>query len=404
MAFATPLRDWQHYLDLANVRTGVGRTKLVLAATVAIVLAIAVGVEADLAPATQYDEDETGTWRGCQPENASLRREVSASEYAKMAEPELGIPPLVDCGAGVEQPIYVDGEKITGNPGLHQCDNPSLQIGDCMSGSSVQRYVGKDADGSTRHDVVWVSFCRHDGRGDVFGFDVSDSVQMIGYNKVTGATAFFESGDNREWTYVDPETNRLMGKLPGIDDPEAFDRAYVRTQTQCVACHQADPFVHNPFIDGAKRAHAPSHTVIPRIGGRKSKSNTPYYVIGGGHWDMRTIHIEGNECLNCHRIGMKTVEEFMGDHWHPNQHMPPHEPGSLTDDFEELLTCWKNRPENTPGCEWVIPPAGDCPSKVVGDDYPHKSRFNQANPKELEWTERPQYSKPKPVAQRPTSG
>ena len=69
---------------------------------------------------------------------------------------------------------------------------------------------------------------------------------MIGYNKVTGATAFFESADNREWTYVDPETNRLMGKLPGIDDPDAFDRAYVRSVTQCVACHQADPFVHNP--------------------------------------------------------------------------------------------------------------------------------------------------------------
>ena len=85
---------------------------------------------------------------------------------------------------------------------------------------------------------------------------------MIGYNKVTGATAFFESADNREWTYVDPETNRLMGKLPGIDDPEAFDRAYVRTETQCVACHQADPFVHNPFIDSAKHPHAPNQTVV----------------------------------------------------------------------------------------------------------------------------------------------
>ena len=381
-----------------------GRTKLVLAGTVAISLAIGVGLRADVAPAAQNDQEGNGTWRGCQPENTALSREISAFEYAKMAEPELGVPPTVDCGASVELPIYVDGEKSVGDPGLHQCDNPSLQIGDCMSGSSVQRYVGKDADGSTRHDVVWVSFCRHDGRDDVFGFDIGDSVQMIGYNKVTGATAFFESGDNREWTYVDPETNRLMGKLPGIDDPEAFDRAYVRTKTQCVACHQADPFVHNPFIDGAKRAHAPSHTVIPRIGGRKSKSNTPYYVIGGADWDMRTIHIEGNECLNCHRIGMKTVEEFMGDHWHPGQHMPPHEPGSLSDDLEELLTCWKNGPEDTPGCEWVIPPAGDCPSQVVGDDYPHKSRFNQANPKELEWTERPPYSTPKPVAQRTTSG
>ena len=119
-------------------------------------------------------------------------------------------------------------------------------------------------------------------------------------------------------------------------------------------------------------------------------------MIGGADWDMRTIHIEGNECLGCHRIGMKTVEEFMGDHWHPDQHMPPREPGSLTEHFEELLACWKNGPENTPGCDWIIPPAGDCPSQVVGEDYPHKSRFNQPNPSELEWTERPPYSNPQP--------
>ncbi|MDE0421705.1 MAG: hypothetical protein OXK76_12580 [Gammaproteobacteria bacterium] len=365
-------------------------------------MVIGVGAQADLAPKAP-DEEGDGTWRGCQPENTSIGRSSSAHAYARLIEPDLGVPPVVDCGAGVEQPIYVNGAKIQGDPGLHQCDNPSLQVGDCMSGSSVQRYVGKDADGSTRHDVVWVSFCRHDGRGDDFGYDIGDSVQMIGYNKVTGATAFFESADNREWTYVDPETNRLMGRLPGIDDPEAFDRAYVRAQTQCVACHQADPFIHNPFIDGAKRPHAPNHPVVPRVGGRKSKSNTPYYVIGGGDWDMRTIHIEGNECLNCHRIGMKTVEEFMGDHWHPDQHMPPYDPGSLTEDFEELLTCWTNGPDNTPGCDWIIPPAGDCPSQVVGDDYPHKQRFNQPNRKELEWTERPAFTKPQAVGQRPPS-
>ena len=377
-----------------------GKSKLALAGAMAVSLAVWVDLQAD-GPRSGSDSD--GAWRGCQPENTSIGGNSSALAYARMIEPALGVPPTVDCGANVEMPIYVNGAKTVGNPGLHQCDNPSLQIGDCMSGSSVQRYVGKDADGSTRHDVVWVSFCRHDGRGDVYDFDIPDSVQMIGYNKVTGATAFFESADNTEWTYADPETNRLMGKLPGIDDPEAFDRAYVRAETQCVACHQADPFVHNPFIDGAKRAHAPNQTVVPRIGGRKSRSNTPYYVIGGSDWDMRTIHIEGNECLGCHRIGMKTVEEFMGDHWHPDRHMPPHEPGSLTGDFEELLACWTNGPENTPGCDWVIPPAGDCPSQVVGDDYPYKKRFNQANPEELEWTERPPYSEPQSAEARPTS-
>ena len=109
-------------------------------------------------------------------------------------------------------------------------------------------------------------------------------------------------------------------------------------------------------------------------------------MIGGGDWDMRTIHIEGNECLGCHRIGMKTVEEFMGDHWHPAHHMPPRDPGSLTEHFEELLACWRNGPENTPGCDWIIPPAGDCPSQVVGMTIPtsrgsiDRTRRNSSGP------------------------
>ena len=380
-----------------------GKIERALVAAVAVNLAIGFVLAADV-PAAQYEEEAGGTWQGCQPKNTSIGGNSSAFAYAKLIEEELGVPPAVDCGANVELPVYVNGAKTIGDPGLHQCDNPSLQVGDCMSGSSVQRYAGEDADGRVRHEVVWVSFCRHDGRDDVSGFDIPDSVQMIGYNRVTGATAFFESADNREWTHVDPATNRLMGQMPGIDDPEAFDRAYVRSETQCVACHQADPFVHNPFIDGATRAHAPNQTVVPRIGGRRSRSNTPYYVIGGSDWDMRTIHIEGNECLGCHRIGMKTVEEFMGDHWHPNQHMPPNDPGSFAGDFEELLACWKNGPENTPGCDWIIPPAGDCPIQVVGDDYPYQRSFNRANPEELEWTERPPFANPHAAERHPSSG
>ncbi len=168
-----------------------------------------------------------------------------------------------------------------------------------------------------------------------------------------------------------------MGKLPGIDDPDAFNRAYSTPgRVQCIMCHQNDPFVHNPYIDSARLPSDPSQPVIPSPSGRK-KNNSPYYVIGASNWDMRTIHIEGNGCLKCHRIGMKTLEEFMGDRWHPNDHMPPHRPGSLAEDFQELLDCWKNGPENTPGCDWIIPPAGDCKSQVVGDHYPYKAKFNK---------------------------
>ena len=63
--------------------------------------------------------------------------------------------------------------------------------------------------------------------------------------------------------------------------------------------------------------------------------------------------------------------------WDPNDHMPPYDPGSLRDHFDELMDCWENGPENTPGCDWIIPRAGDTPGRIVGDEYPFKESFNK---------------------------
>ena len=103
-----------------------------------------------------------------------------------------------------------------------------------------------------------MSFCRHDGRDVGTDYDIPDSVQMIGYNYDSGATCFSESADNRRWTYKD-ETNRMLGVLPGPEDPE-FERAYTvpgPEGIQCVQCHQADPFVHNLWIKGARLPEDP---------------------------------------------------------------------------------------------------------------------------------------------------
>ena len=193
----------------------------------------------------------------------------SASAYAAMCEPHLGVAPTVDCSQGARIRIRQDGREIFKDPGLHACDDGSLQIGDCMPGSSLQRYEGKNADGTARPGVVWVSFCRHDGRDDVFNVDIGDSVQMIGYNYETGATCFFESGDNSPWTSVG-ENNRLLGVLPGPDDPE-FDDAYMPAgDSQCVRCHQADPFIHNPWIKSARLPENPRQPVVPARGPRSA--------------------------------------------------------------------------------------------------------------------------------------
>ena len=72
--------------------------------------------------------------------------------------------------------------------------------------------------------------------------------------------------------------------------------------------------------------------------------------------------IEGNSCLACHRssIGL-AYETFDGiGHVMINDFMPPHDPGSLAEDYNELIECWINGPENTDGCDWVIPPRNSC--------------------------------------------
>jgi hypothetical protein len=295
----------------------------------------------------------------------------SAFEYAKLVEPILGVPPRIDLGAGVEVPIYVDGVQSWGNHGMN-CDNPSRLGKGGVSGSVLERYEGKTADGEPLPDVVWVSF----GRNASFEYGdkkrVFGSVQMIGYHKKSGATAFFESSDRiGPWATLEPKTDRLLGEMPWIDDPEEFNKAF-RTprMIQCVECHQNDPFIHNDFIDGAKLPGT-KKTVVP-----KNDEDSPYYVIGGDTWDMRTIHIEGNGCVDCHRIGLSTLKLFEQYEWDPNEHMPPRDPGSLAEDLQELLDAWENGVENTPDAEWIIPPARGEDRKVVGEDYPFKAAFN----------------------------
>ena len=49
-----------------------------------------------------------------------------------------------------------------------------------------------------------------------------------------------------------------------------------------------------------------------------------------------------------------------------NEFMPPYAPGSLSDDYNELIECYANGPENTEDCNWIIPAGGDCNSEIVG--------------------------------------
>ena len=295
----------------------------------------------------------------------------SAFEYAKMVEKELGIPPRINLGESVEIPLYVDGIQRYGNLG-RSCDNYSMLGKDTVSGSVLQRHEGRAADGTPLPDVVWISFGRNSTRDLA---RVLGSVQMIGYNTKSGATAFFESCDQiHPWVTLDEGTLRMRGVMPWIDEPAEFDKAFrvpEADRPQCVQCHQADPFITNPFINAAK-IPGTDKSVVPVL-----DDDAPYFVIGGQHWDMRTLHIEGNKCFDCHRVGMSTVAMFMDNGWQPNKHMPPDDPGSLAEDFKQLMDAWQKGPAAVKGASWVVPPGAGKQRQFVGDDYPHKAKFNE---------------------------
>ena len=157
------------------------------------------------------------------------RMPATASEYARLVEPELGMVPTIDCVEGVRVPIHVDGVEVFHDQEGFACDNPDFK-GGCNVGSRVNRLEGRDATGAPMTDVVWVYLCRSSG---VKWFEQGIvSVQMIGHNTRTGATAFFEAPDadpSRPNPQPDllrfDENGILDGEFPGPDDP-AFDEAF----------------------------------------------------------------------------------------------------------------------------------------------------------------------------------
>ena len=289
-----------------------------------------------------------------------------------MVETELGIVPKVYLDSMVEIPLYQNGNQVYGVFNSNEIDNPNRLGKFTVSNSALQRYEGRTSDGTPLPDVIWIAFLRNNTENIS---NVVASLQMIGYNQVTGATAFFESQDNvgDYVTSADPATFKLSGIIPGPENPTTFDQAFSvpSNNFQCNSCHQADPFLTNPFINAAK-IPGTNEPIVPQLA-----ANTPYYVIGGYNWDMRTIHIEGNQCMSCHRVGLATVRLFENNGYDVNVHMPPSNPGSLSDDYIALLEAWRNGVENTPGAEWRIPPACNEPAKTVGDDYPYKQPFNE---------------------------
>ena len=307
------------------------------------------------------DSSDSGAEGECIPRDEAPLLPATASEYADLCEPYVGVTPTIDCGDGVPIPILVDGVEVFEEP--PECDNPDFK-GSCPVGSRIGSMPGVDAEGNTLPDVVWAFFCRSQGEESLE--EGIASVQFIGHNTVTGATCFFESADAIGQTgHIDylrwGEDGYLDGEFPGPDE-EGFDDAFI-TDSDCSECHQSDPFIHTPWVDQAKDPSDKTKTVLPQT----AEVDSPYWVVGGPNWDLRTVHIEENGCVSCHRAPESSrILQYSGLDIH--SFMPPDDPGSMVADYAAITACYRQGPENTAGCEWVDPPGAYCEEYTDGPD------------------------------------
>jgi hypothetical protein len=298
--------------------------------------------------------------------------------------------------AGVEGngiPAYVDGHAVETcsagrelNEGsdsygcLEKADNSMfLHPGDNQPGPMV--VTAKNAKGTH-----WALLCRavaDDGSGMMKTKRFND-IAMLGHNPKTGRTCFFQ--------------NSLGGKDNGGAVPHPGDIGRSSTlwsdqvQTYCSgSCHGNSPFVHSPWIDGAKRKDG--KTVVPRMGEHPdlhiSNAAAPYNIVAANHLGFAIPKIlvseEASACTNCHTLARgrtmddftkwatgtggedsysrnltETGKQFKNSHW-----MPMNLEGLDANNFStskygkalEFIKKCNNNPMD-PACEWADSPRG----------------------------------------------
>ena len=135
-----------------------------------------------------------------------------------------------------------------------------------------------------------------------------NDIAMIGHNPFTGKTCFFQ--------------NALYSKTDGAHVPHPADKEKSETLwsgvhgglgsgIECAHCHDADPFIHSPWIDGANDAQG--KPIVPKMGVDPDfalgYNDTPYAIVNlhGQDWTMEKQLVSarggGVHQVPSHRLG-----------------------------------------------------------------------------------------------------
>lgn len=259
-------------------------------------------------------------------------RIVSNQAYAEACIQDLGDIPFwgerlgdgeqadwgtVDCTEiGTPIPTTINGE-ISTEFRSPTCDNPQQIYSHCEGTATETTNGPRVASARNAQGTHWVLLCRktHTTVGRY------EDMAMIGHNPFTGQTCFFQnqlppgetprpSNDGMNIPHpadnVNSEESPLMwsdmwGGIEGGAGPQGG--------INCAGCHSTDPFIHSPWIDGAKDEFG--DPVVPKMGHNPDfveGYNGPYRLLDAADqgWTMPKVLVseEASSCTSCHRIAL----------------------------------------------------------------------------------------------------
>jgi hypothetical protein len=268
-------------------------------------------IEEDLFKAWDVATDQGLNGKADDTDTNGEMRINSAQEYGVRCVGELGeIPFFEKTGEGayttyncldstvIPMTVTDNAGNVTRPEGeVSKCDKPQYIYSLCEQGPRVASRVNSDG---TR----WVLLCRKSIGG--LSSDQYNDIAMVGHNPFTGRACFFQ--------------NALYQKKDGGNVPHPADREKsanlwsgvhggLGSGIQCAKCHDADAFIHTPWIDGAKNPNGT--TVVPKMGEDPDypigANDMPYGLVNARGQGWRAIEsltdTRAGACTQCHRMG-----------------------------------------------------------------------------------------------------
>ena len=251
-------------------------------------------------------------------------RIASTTAYAEACVGEMGeipfFPKLADgdygtynCLNSTPIPMTVtaaDGTVTKPSTQVAVCDNPqyiySLCEPNAESGKTNGPRVTSAANDQGTH---WVLLCRKSLPTE----GTYNDIAMIGHNPYTGRTCYFQNAlySRTDGLHVPHPGDKVESQASPQQSPSLWEGIHggIGNGIECAECHDSDPFVHTPWIDGA--VDAKGDPIVPKMGVDDDFglgfNDAPYTIVNtaGQGWKMpkSLTSPEANACTRCHRIG-----------------------------------------------------------------------------------------------------